>query len=61
MRANTEYRDCRPGIKHWHNSDPHHLFMIDLVIAIDSGEEATPSAERLDVAEDEDLEVDQGK
>jgi hypothetical protein len=35
--------------------------MIDLVTATDSGEEATPSAERLNVAEDEDLEVDQGK
>jgi hypothetical protein len=35
--------------------------MIDLVIATDSGEEVTPSAERLDVVEDENLEVDQGK
>jgi hypothetical protein len=35
--------------------------MVDLVTATDSGEEATPSAERLDVAKDEDLEVDQGK
>jgi hypothetical protein len=35
--------------------------MIDLVTATDSGEEATLSAERLDVAEDEDLEIDQGK
>jgi hypothetical protein len=35
--------------------------MIDLVTTTDSGEEATPSAERLDVAEDEDLEVDKGK
>jgi hypothetical protein len=35
--------------------------MIDLVTATNSGEEATPSVERLDVAKDEDLEVDQGK
>jgi hypothetical protein len=35
--------------------------MIDLVTATDSGEEATPSPVRLDVAEDEDLEVDQGQ
>jgi hypothetical protein len=61
LREHTEHRGCRPGIKHWHSSDPHHLFMIDLVIVTDSGEEATPSTERLDVAEDEDLEVDQGK
>ncbi|CAM6019888.1 unnamed protein product [Sphagnum balticum] len=61
LRAHTEYRECRPGIKHWHNSDPHHLFMIDLVTATDSGEEATPSAERLGITEDEDLKVEQSK
>jgi hypothetical protein len=32
--------------------------MIDLVTTTDSGEEVTPSAERLGVDEDEDLEVD---
>jgi hypothetical protein len=32
--------------------------MIDLVTTTDSEEEATPSAERLGVAEHEDLEVD---
>jgi hypothetical protein len=61
LREHTEHRGCRPGIKHLHSLDPHHLFMIDLVIATDSGEEVTPSAERLDVVEDENLEVDQGK
>jgi hypothetical protein len=35
--------------------------MIDSIVVTDSGEEATPSTERLDVAEDEDLEVDQGQ
>jgi len=35
--------------------------MIDLVTVIDPEEEATPSAERLAVAEDEDLEVDHGE
>jgi len=35
--------------------------MIDLVTATDPEEEATPSAERLAVAEDEDLEVDHGE
>jgi hypothetical protein len=35
--------------------------MIDSVVVTDSEEEATPSAERLDVAEDEDWEVDHGQ
>jgi hypothetical protein len=35
--------------------------MIDLVTATDSREEATPSAERLGIAQDEDLEVEQSK
>jgi hypothetical protein len=61
LRKITEHRGCRPEIKHWHNSDPHHLFMIDLVTATDPEEEATPSAERLAVAEDEDLEVNYGE
>ncbi|CAK9876981.1 unnamed protein product [Sphagnum jensenii] len=49
-------------IKHWHDSDPHHLFMIDLVTITDSEGEATPSTERLEVAEHEDhLEIDHGE
>jgi hypothetical protein len=35
--------------------------MIDSVVVTNLGEEATPSAERLDVVEDEDLGVDQGQ
>ncbi|CAM6017598.1 unnamed protein product [Sphagnum balticum] len=61
LREHTEHHGCRPGIKQWQSPNPHHLFMIDLVTVADSGEEATPSAERLNIAEDEDLEVDQGK
>ncbi|CAK9232001.1 unnamed protein product [Sphagnum troendelagicum] len=61
LKEHAEHRGCRLEIKHWHISDPHHLFMIDLVTATDSGEEATPSTELLDVVEDEDLEVDHGK
>ncbi len=57
-REHTEHRGYRPGVKQWLSSDPHHLFMIDLVTTTDSGEEVTPSAERLGVDEDEDLEVD---
>ncbi len=58
LREPTERRGCRPRIKQWNSSDPHHLFMINLVIATDLREEATPSAGHLDVAEDENLEVD---
>jgi hypothetical protein len=60
LREITEHHGCRPEIKHWHDSEPHHLFMIDLVTATHSKVEVTPSAERLGVAEHEDLEVDHG-
>jgi hypothetical protein len=60
LREITEHHGCRPEIKHWHDSEPHHLFMIDLVTATDSEEEVTPSAKRLGVARHEDLEVDHG-
>jgi len=59
-REIIEHHGCRPEIKHWHDSEPHHLFMIDLVIATDSEVEVTPSVECLGVAEHEDLEADQG-
>ncbi len=61
VREHTKHNRGRPGIKQWYSSDPHHLFMIDSVVVSDSGDEANPSTERLDVAEDEDLEVDQGQ
>jgi len=32
------------GIKQWRSSDPHHLFMIDLVTTAESGEEEDPDA-----------------
>jgi hypothetical protein len=60
LREITEHHGCRPEIKHWHDSEPHHLFMIDLVTATDSEEEVTPSAEQLGVVGHEDLEVDHG-
>ncbi len=59
-REITKHHGCRLEIKHWHDLEPHHLFMIDLVTATDSEVEVTPSAERLGVAEHEDLEADQG-
>jgi len=55
LREITEHYGCHPEAEHWHDSEPHHLFMIDLVTATDSEEEATLSAERLGVAEHEDL------
>ncbi len=61
VREHTEHRRYRARIKRWCSSDPHHLFMIDSVVITNLEEEATPSAERLDVAEDEDWEVDQGQ
>jgi hypothetical protein len=60
LREITEHYGCRPKTEHWHDFEPHHLFMIDLVTATDLEEEATPSAERLGVVEHEDLEVDHG-
>jgi hypothetical protein len=60
LREITDHHGCRPEIKHWHNSEPHHLFMNDLVTATDSEVEVTPSTERLGVAEHENLEVDHG-
>jgi hypothetical protein len=59
--GHTERQGHSHGIKHWHDSDPHHLFMIDLVTTTDSEEEATPSAEQMEVTEHENLEVDHGE
>ncbi len=59
--GHTECQGHSHGIKHWHDSDPHHLFMIDLVTATDSEEEATLSAEQMEVIEHENLEVDHGE
>jgi hypothetical protein len=38
VREHAEYNRGRYGSKQWYNSDPHHLFMIDLVVVSDSGE-----------------------
>jgi hypothetical protein len=59
--GHTERQGHSHGTKHWHDSDPHHMFMIDLVITTDSKEEATPSAEQMEVTEHENLEVDHGE
>jgi hypothetical protein len=49
----------RSGIKQWSSSDTHHLFMIGSVVVSDSGDEAEPSARRLEAAEEEDQEMTQ--
>jgi len=54
LREITEHHGCRP------DSEPHHLFIINLVTATDLEVEVTPSAKWLRVAEHEDLEVDHG-
>ncbi len=56
--GHTERQGHSRRIKHWSDSDPHHLFMLDLVTTTDSEEEATPSAERMEVI---DHEVDHGE
>jgi len=42
------------GIKQWRSSDPHHLFMIDLVTTAESGEEEDPDAGQTNARGDED-------
>ncbi len=59
--GHTEHQGHGHEIKHWHDSDPRHLFMINVVTATDSEEEANPSAEQMEVATHENLEVDHGE
>ncbi len=59
--GHTKHQGHGHEIKHWHDSDPHHLFMIDLVTATDSEEETSPSAEQMEVTAHENLEVDHGE
>jgi len=59
--GHTEHQGHGHEIKHWHDSNPRHLFMIDLVTATDSKEEASPSAEQMEVTAHENLEVDHGE
>ncbi|CAN5950575.1 unnamed protein product [Sphagnum jensenii] len=61
MRGLTEHRRCSFGINHWRSSDPHHLFMLDIVAKIDANEEATPNIEVMGAAENEELEVANGE
>jgi len=48
-------------IKQWRSSDPHHLFMIDLVTAAESREEEDPDAEQTDAVGGEDQKFDHGR
>ncbi|CAK9870920.1 unnamed protein product [Sphagnum jensenii] len=61
MWDRTERQGRGQRIKQWHSSDPHHLFVIDLVTIADSGEEGTPNAEQADAVEDEDPELDHSR
>ncbi|CAK9271077.1 unnamed protein product [Sphagnum jensenii] len=61
LRGLTEHRGNCFGINHWRSSNPHHMFMIDIVTATDAMEEATPSTKLVGVAEDEELEVTGGE
>jgi len=49
------------GIKQWRSSNPHHLFMIDLVTTVESSEEENPDAEQTDAVGGEDQEFDCGR
>ncbi|CAM6059871.1 unnamed protein product [Sphagnum tenellum] len=49
------------GVNHGGNLNPHHLFMVDNVNAVDEGEETNPGVERIEVAEDEELDATVGE
>ncbi len=61
LRGLTEHHMCCFGINHWRCSDPHHLFMLDIVTETDADEEATPNVEMMGAAEDEELEAADGE
>jgi hypothetical protein len=61
LRGLTEHHMCCFGINHWRCSDPHHLFMLDIVTETDADEEATPNVEVMGAAEDEELEAADGE
>ncbi len=61
LRGLIEHRRCCFGINHWRCSNPHQLFMLDFVTATNADEEAAPNIEVVGVAEDEDLEIADGK
>jgi len=48
------------GIKQWRSSDPHHLFMIDLVTTAELSKEEDPDAKQTDAVGGEDQEFDRG-
>ncbi len=57
ISEHTESNRGQPGIKQWSSSDTQHLFMIDSVVVSDLGDEAEPSAGRLEAVEEEDQEM----
>ncbi|CAK9225921.1 unnamed protein product [Sphagnum troendelagicum] len=61
LQGLTEHRRCCFGINHWHCSEAHQLFMLDVVTATNQDEEAAPHMEVVGAAKDEDLEATDGK
>ncbi len=57
LRGLTEHRGCCFRINHWRSSDPHHLFMVDVEVAVDAEVDTNPSIEVVETAENEELEV----
>jgi hypothetical protein len=61
MWERAVYQGNDHGIKQWRSSDPHHLFMIDLVTAAESREEEDPDAEQTGAEGGEDQKFDRGR
>ncbi|CAM6077231.1 unnamed protein product [Sphagnum tenellum] len=49
------------GVNHGGSSDPHHLFVVDAVNAVEKGEETNRGVEEIEVVEDEELDATVGE
>ncbi|CAK9867685.1 unnamed protein product [Sphagnum jensenii] len=61
LRGLNEHCKCCFGIDHRHSSDPHHLFMVDVVNVADAEEETNPSIGVVEAAKNEEFEVADGE
>ncbi len=61
IRDQAVHQGSDHGLKQWCSSDPHHLFMIDLVAAAESRVEEDPDAGQTDAVGGEDLKFDRGR
>jgi hypothetical protein len=57
----TEHHRRGLGKNHGGSLDPHHLFMVDAVNAIEEGEETNQGVEKIEVVEDEELDATVGE